>query len=257
MSVFETQKCTSIEDGYEIQLNNDFHPNQSPLGQTSSLIRTSRPIPRDAKEFYFETKIANKVEIERPRIGVGFSSKIPVDNYDYDKMTRSTNAVAFICDGGEIVKGEESLFRLNELNEVLVCGDIIGCRLRSGCAAGNCHQVVEFYKNGKKIGFPLAVEANKPLYPSIWIGTPRVTVEINLGQIVFKYEQIQGTGMFQLLINCYGVTKLEQEIEKLGQYCYFPFFRWRREKEREEYSRYAFSLGLVSYIISAFAVLLV
>ena len=185
-------------------MNNDCHPNQSPQGQLSSLIRTSRPIPPDAKEFYFEAKMATKVKIERPRIGVGFSSKIPVDNYDFDKITRSTNAVAYTFDSGEIVKGEESLFRLNELNEVLVCGDIIGCRLRSGYAEGNCHQVVEFSKNGKKIGFPLAVEANKPLYPSIWIGTPRVTVEINLGQIVFKHDEIQGIGIFQLWMKCYN-----------------------------------------------------
>ena len=171
-SVFEGEECDVSESGSRIE----FKGNDG----WCTFIRTPIPVPPAIKEYYFETSITRTAEGESPCVGIGFTTKIPsTSDYAYDEIAVETNAIAFMCDTGNILKGNESMFSLNGPAKE---NDLIGCRLRRVRTGGSLYQIIQFSKNGKDVGYPITDDTCLPLYPSFWIASTGVVVNTNLGQ---------------------------------------------------------------------------
>ena len=148
------------------------------------------PVPPVMEEFYFETLIARTAEGEHLLVGVGFTTKILINNdYAYDEIAVETNAIAFMCDSGNILKGNESMFSLNDSVKE---NDLIGCRLRRVRTGGMLYQIVQYSQNGTDVGYPITVETYRPLYPSLWIASTGVVVDTNLDQKSIENDLKQG-----------------------------------------------------------------
>ena len=181
-SVFEGEKSDVSESGSSIT----FKGNDG----WCSFTRTPIPVPPDIQEYYFEISVARIAEGKRPCAGIGFTTKMPVtSDYAYDEMTVETNAIAFLCDTGNILKGNKSMFSLNDSVQE---NDLIGCRLRRVRTGGRLYQIVQYSMNGKDIGYPIADETYLLLYPSIWIASTGVVVDTNLDQTSIENDLKQG-----------------------------------------------------------------
>ena len=150
---------------------------------------------------------------------MGFTTKRPTNNeYRYDQIAKETNAVAFISDSKTIFKVNEPIFISKDfvnrdcdrdlldfdptetiteikdfISEDFVNTDYsIECRLRRARIGGSLNQIVQFSKNGKEIGYPLAIKTHLPLYPSLWIDSNAIVVETNLDQRSIESDFVQG-----------------------------------------------------------------
>ena len=181
-SAFEGEECDVSESGSRIEFKGE--------EGWCTFIRTPIPVPPDIQEYYFEISIARTAEGEPPCAGIGFTTKIPsTSDYAYDVITVKTNAIAFMGDTGKILKGNESMFSLNDSVKE---NDLIGCRLRRVRTGGSLYQIIQFSKNGKDVGYPITVETHFPLHPSLWIASTGVVLDTNQDQTSIENDLEQG-----------------------------------------------------------------
>ena len=182
LSVIRGQESDVSENGFTIEFKGTF------IGRCT-FIRTPIPVPPDIQEYYFETLIARTTEGE-PRVGVGFTTKIPINNdYDYYEIAVETNAIALMCETGHILRGNKSMLNLNDPVKE---NDLIGCRLRRVRTGGSLYQIIQFSKNGKDVGYPITDDKCLPLYPSLWIASTGVVVDTNLDKTSIENDLKQG-----------------------------------------------------------------
>ena len=181
-SVIEGEECDVSANGSTIEFKGE--------EGWCTFIRTSIPVPPDIPEYYFETSIARIAEGEPPWAGIGFTTKLPsTSDYAYDAITAETNAIAFLCDKGNILKGNKSMFSLNDSVKE---NDLIGCRLRRVRTGGMLYQIVQYSQNGTDVGYPITVETHFPLHPSLWIASTGVVLDTNQDQTSIENDLEHG-----------------------------------------------------------------
>ena len=182
LTVFEGEECDVSENGSRIEFKGD--------DGWCTFIRAPIPVTPDIQEYYFETSIARIAEADPPCAGIGFTTKIQSTRYyAYDEIALETKSIAFMCDTGNILKGNESMFSLNDSVKE---NDLIGCRLRRVRTGGSLYQIIQFSKNGKDVGYPITVETHFPLHPSLWIASTGVVLDTNQDQTSIENDLEHG-----------------------------------------------------------------
>ena len=106
-------------------------------------IRTAHPIPSDLEHYYFEVRI----------IRCSNDDEITIGLYKYLKG-QQRSFVGYRSHTGQILHAfTESKFQYSEtVTEKYTVGDVIGCSLHRILRGNLCYDVVQFTKNGLKMG---------------------------------------------------------------------------------------------------------
>ena len=150
-----------------------------------SSIFTQQPIPRDAKQFYFEVTIDNQGDDGAISIGL---VKSDAKHPNGRMVGWDAGTIGYHGDDGGIYHNSESS---QNTCATYTSVDTVGCFMKRVIVDGIRYTIVHFTKNGEKLK-PVRYIEDGEYYPAIGMGSIGAKVQSKMCEVDYLYK-IEGT----------------------------------------------------------------
>ena len=159
-----------------------------PNNNANNIIRTTKPVPRSVKSFYFEAKIEECGDKCCIAIGVTQSDPETRTGYLPGHTKNGTLGVGYRGDNGGIYN-QTNFFKDEKTQkaEQYTAGDTVGCLLYQNSVHGMEVTQVQFTKNGEKVLSPIQID-NADWHPTIGMSSPGLSIDTNFGEGPFVFD---------------------------------------------------------------------